>query len=255
MEDSVVEQVEEQRSDANESQADGIQSESSCRVDKESQASETITHIKGVIEALLFVNERPITLDQIKKVFETVSTSEIKNAIKMLASEYVQRQSGMIIKEIAGGFQMLSNSDYAIYIRSFYKTKHKEKLSKPALESMAIIAYKQPVTRADIELIRGVNSDGVVAHLFNKELIKIIGRKDVPGRPYLYGTTKQFLEYFGLKSLENLPRLEEFPSLMPNAEGKSTEVVKEEIVGVIPQENKILKEQRTGLANEPGKIT
>jgi len=101
-------------------------------------------------------------------------------------------------------------------VRDFYKTKHKEKLSKPALETLAIVAYKQPVSRAEIELIRGVNSDGVVVHLIEKELIKIVGRKDIPGRPFLYGTTKQFLEYFGLKSLDDLPKLEEFPDLQPS---------------------------------------
>ncbi|MCA9401929.1 MAG: SMC-Scp complex subunit ScpB, partial [Candidatus Omnitrophica bacterium] len=105
------------------------------------------------------------------------------------------------------------NSQYASYIKEFFKTKTKEKLSKPSLESLAIIAYKQPVTRADIELVRGVNSDGVVNHLLEKELIKIVGRKEVAGRPYLYGTTRLFLEYFGLKSLDDLPKLEEFPVL------------------------------------------
>ena len=91
-------------------------------------------------------------------------------------------------------------------------------MSKPALETLAIIAYKQPVTRTDVELIRGVNSDGVIAHLLTKELVKPVGRKDVPGRPFLYGTTRQFLEYFGLKSLEDLPSLAEFPSLTAPAQ-------------------------------------
>ena len=119
----------------------------------------------------------------------------------------------MVVVEIAGGWQMLSNSHVAAYIRAFYKTKTKEKLSRPALESLAIIAYKQPVGRAEVEVIRGVNSDGTIAHLLNKGLIKIIGRKEVPGRPFLYGTTKEFLEYFGLKSLEDLPKIEEFNQL------------------------------------------
>ncbi len=184
---------------------------------------EQLQHIKGVVESLLFVNERPVTLDQIKKVLDTVSSADIKKAIVGLQDKYEGRRSGMMIVEIAGGYQMLSNPTYASYLRNFYKTKHKEKLSKPALESMAIIAYKQPVTRSDIELIRGVNSDGVVAHLLNKELIKVIGRKDVPGRPFLYGTTKQFLEYFGLKSLDDLPTLEEFPTLQPAAESSVVE--------------------------------
>lgn len=186
--------------------------------------NEQLQHVKGVVESLLFVNERPVTIDQIKKVLETVGAADIKKAITILQDGYEDRKGGIMIVEIAGGYQMLSNPAYASYLRSFYKTKHKEKLSKPALESMAIIAYKQPVTRSDIELIRGVNSDGVVAHLLNKELIKVIGRKDVPGRPYLYGTTKQFLEYFGLKSVDDLPTLEEFPILQPAEESNIIEV-------------------------------
>jgi len=171
----------------------------------------------GIIESLLFVSERPVTIEQIKKVLGAYSSSDIKSAIQVMNDAYKTRQSGISVVEIAGGYQMLTNPKYAAYVKDFYKTKHKEKLSKPALETMAIIAYKQPVTRADIELVRGVNSDGVVGHLLNKELIKVVGRKDVPGRPYLYGTTKSFLEYFGLKSLENLPKLEEFPGLIPPA--------------------------------------
>lgn len=183
------------------------------------QGDQQLQHIKGVIEVLLFISEKPVTLEQIRDCLETVSPNEIKKAIGILSEEYDSRKSGVTIREIAGGYQMLSNPTYASYARSFYQTKHKEKLSKPALETLAIIAYKQPVTRADVELIRGVNSDGVVAHLLNKELIKAVGRKDVPGRPFTYGTTKQFLEYFGLKSLESLPSLEEFSAL--NAKGES----------------------------------
>lgn len=177
------------------------------------EGNDPLAHVKGVVEALLFVNEKPVSLDQFKKALETVSLSEIKNVIRVLKEEYEHRQSGIAIVEIAGGYQMLSNPSYAGYIRDFYKTKHKEKLSRPALETLAIVAYKQPVTRTDIELIRGVNSDAVVVHLLSKELVKAVGRKDVPGRPFLYGTTRQFLEYFGLKSLEDMPKLEEFPSL------------------------------------------
>ncbi len=172
-------------------------------------------YIKGAIETLLFVSEKPITLDQIKAVLETVNMADIKKTIQSLQKEYEDQERGMTLVEIAGGFQMMSNPQYAQYLRNFYKTRHKEKLSKPALETLAIVAYKQPVTRSDVELIRGVNSDAVVAHLADKELVKVVGRKDIPGRPFIYGTTKQFLEYFGLKSLEDLPRLEEFLSLVP----------------------------------------
>ncbi len=172
--------------------------------------NEDVQNYKSAIEALLFVSEKPVVLDQLKEVFPDLRPSQIYDLIKNLQEEYVNREAGMVIVEIAGGWQMLSNSHTAAYIRAFYKTKTKEKLSRPALESLAILAYKQPVGRAEVEVIRGVNSDGTIAHLLNKGLIKIIGRKEVPGRPFLYGTTKEFLEYFGLKSLEDLPKIEEF---------------------------------------------
>jgi len=181
---------------------------------------EQINNYKSAIEALLFVSEKPVLLDQLKEVFPELKPAHIYDLIKQLQDEYVNRTAGMMVVEIAGGFQMLSNSQAAPYIREFYKTKTKEKLSRPALESLAIIAYKQPVGRAEVEIIRGVNSDGTIAHLLNKGLIKITGRKEVPGRPFLYGTTKEFLEYFGLKSLEDLPKMEEFAQLgvdMPSA--------------------------------------
>ncbi len=177
-------------------------------------------HTKKVIEAILLVNEKPVMLEQIQEVLGTVTPAAIRLLIDELKSEYQAQQRGMVIVEIAGGFQMLSNPQYAAHIREFFKVRVKEKLSRPALETLAIVAYKQPVSRLDIELIRGVNSDGVVAHLLEKGLIKIVGRKDVPGRPYLFGTTKQFLEYFGLKSLDDLPKLEEFPSLVSETENK-----------------------------------
>jgi segregation and condensation protein B len=174
---------------------------------------EQVQSYKSAIEALLFVSEKPVILDQLKEVFPELKPSQIHDLIKELQEEYINRAAGMMIVEIAGGFQMLSSSHAAPYIREFYKTKTKEKLSRPALESLAIIAYKQPVGRAEVEIIRGVNSDGTIAHLLNKGLIKITGRKEVPGRPFLYGTTKEFLEYFGLKSLEDMPKMEEFAQL------------------------------------------
>lgn len=175
-------------------------------------------HIRGVIEAILFVSEKPVTIEQLKKVLDTVGAVQIKNTIQELQKDYQQREAGMHIIELAGGYQLLTNPHYASYVRDFYKKKYKERLSKPALESLAIIAYKQPVTRGDVEEIRGVNSDGVISTLEEKELIKIVGKKDVPGHPYIYGTTKQFLEHFGLKSLESLPKLEEFSLIEPDAD-------------------------------------
>ncbi len=180
-------------------------------------------YVKGVVEAILFTSEKPVMLEQIKEIVEGVDTTDIREIINFLQKDYQDNKKGMVIVEIAGGYQMLTNSEYALYVKKFYHSRHKEKLSKPALETLAIIAYKQPVSRLDIELIRGVNSDGVVVHLLSKELIKIAGRKDVPGRPFLYGTTKQFLEYFGLKSLEDLPKLEDFSSLQQNVQEATTQ--------------------------------
>ncbi len=171
---------------------------------------ESLRYMKGAVEALLFISEKPVALEQFKEALETVEIQDIRFILKELQQDYEERQTGITLVEIAGGFQMLSNPQYAEYIRNFFKTRVKEKLSRPALEVLAIAAYRQPVSRGDIEMIRGVNSDGTVAHLLDKNLIKIVGRKDVPGRPYLYGTTKLFLEYFGLKSLKDLPKLEDF---------------------------------------------
>lgn len=220
----------------------------------DNNSSEPLQHIKGAVEALLFVNERPITLEQIKRTLVSVSPSEIKAAIAALNEGYRDREAGMTIEEIAGGYQMLSNPIYVSYIRKFYKTKHKEKLSKPALETLAIVAYKQPVTRGDIELIRGVNSDGIVANLLDKELLKLAGRKDVPGRPFLYATTKQFLEYFGLKSLDNLPNLAELEALQRNRDKELAD--EEEGSDGIPSDalpmNDLEKQKQVAIAKAEG---
>lgn len=176
-------------------------------------------HLKGAVEALLFVSEKPVTVEQIRAAVAGSTAQDIKAVLEGLKNDYDLAAQGavargMTVVEIAGGWQMLSSSLFAEYVREFYKTRHKEKLSRAGLEVLAIIAYKQPVSRTDVEVIRGVNSDGTVMHLLNKGLIKIAGRKEVPGRPYVYGTTGQFLEYFGLRALEDLPRLEDFPALM-----------------------------------------
>ncbi len=244
MEHSIVEQFENQEISEN------IEEKNVENLKKTHGVNE---HIKGAVEAILFISEKPVTLEQLKKTLSTVDGRVIKNTIQALKENYEKQNSGMTIFEIAGGYQMLSNAKYASYIRDFYKTKHKERLSKPALESLAIIAYKQPVTRADIEIIRGVNSDGVINHLLNKDLIKAIGRKEVPGRPFLYGTTKQFLEHFGLKALNDLPKLEEFPTLLAkeedeqDVENKGQGVAKE----IKKSEDDVLentvKEQRQGV--------
>lgn len=166
--------------------------------------------IKSAIESLIFISNKPLLIEDIKKLFDDLESSRIREVIENLKNEYQGRASGIDIVEIAGGFQMVTSPANAGHIKSFYKIKHTEKLSGPSLETLAIIAYKQPVTKVDIETLRGVNADGVVKNLLEKNLIKIIGRKEVIGRPFVYGTTRLFLDYFGLKSLDELPKIEEF---------------------------------------------
>ncbi len=168
------------------------------------------SNLQKIIEALMFVSEKPLTYKQILEVCTGAELSEVKAAMNQLKEHYNNLERGIHIREVAGGHQFFSNPDCAEYLKKLYKTRRVFRLSAPALETLAIIAYKQPVTRAEIEFIRGVNVDGVVKTLEDRDLIKIKGRKEVPGKPLLYGTTDAFLHYFGLKSLQGLPTLEEF---------------------------------------------
>lgn len=201
--------------------------------------------LKSVIEALLFISEKPLVLEQVKEVLEGLDTMAIRDLILQLKSEYEQRNSGIRIAEIAGGFQMLTSENYADYIKKFYKLRHKERLSGPSLETLAVIAYKQPVTRMEIESIRGVNVDGVINTLQEKGLIRIAGRKDVLGRPFVYGTTRQFLEYFGLKSLDELPKMEDFSSL-PQQTGEVINETKTPLTENSTEANNETKESAPG---------
>ncbi|MDD5584138.1 MAG: SMC-Scp complex subunit ScpB [Candidatus Omnitrophica bacterium] len=171
------------------------------------------TKIKSVVESLLFVNERPLSIEELRDVLEC-DKKDIEAAAEELIQEYERRTCGVCIVRVAGGYQMCSLPDNESWIKKMYQERSKQKLSIPALETLAIIAYKQPITRMEIESIRGVNIDGVVRHLDDLGLIKTEGRKEVPGRPFLYITTRKFLEYFGLNHLKDLPKLEEFVALV-----------------------------------------
>jgi len=169
-----------------------------------------LAETKKIIEALLFTSEKPITIEQMKEVIEEVEAKDVKAALLDLKSEYETLGRSFKIYEVAGGYQMVTAPEFADYLKKFYRVKSKDKLTKPALETLAIVAYRQPITKSEIEDIRGVNVDGVIETLADRLMIKITGRKDAPGRPILYGTTKEFLERFGLGSLNELPKLGEF---------------------------------------------
>jgi segregation and condensation protein B len=163
---------------------------------------------KSLIEAVLFVSGEPVNLASLKGVLD-MPEADIKQGIDELIAEYRERDRGLLILEIAQGFQMVTNPLYAKILRKFTNTATSNKLSMPALETLAIVAYRQPLIKTEIEQIRGVNSDGVIKSLLDKRLIRIIGQKEAPGKPLLYGTTKEFLQYFGLKDLTELPTLKE----------------------------------------------
>lgn len=172
------------------------------------------SELKGIIEALLFVAGEPLSPDRIKTILEDEDKRAIQDMLVELQHEYDMRLSGLRIVEVAGGFQIASRPELAQWIRRLKKVKQSSRLSKPSLETLAIIAYKQPIVKAEIEDIRGVDSSGVLKGLLDKHMIKIIGRKDVAGRPILYATTREFLQYFGLRDISDLPTLKEFTELM-----------------------------------------
>lgn len=159
--------------------------------------------LENVLECLFFVASEPLTIKQLKEICGA-EKADIEAAIAKLSEDYSKR--GFCLKQIAGGWQFMTEAEYAPVIEKLYRPKF-HKLSMQAMETLAIIAYKQPVTRAEISEIRQVDADGVVATLLDKKLIKEVGRLDVPGRPILYGTSEQFLSFFGINTLKDLPPL------------------------------------------------
>ncbi len=172
---------------------------------------------KSVIECLLFVSKEPLTLKTMSQIME-LPEEEIKTLIEELITEYNNEQRGINIQLVANGYQMYTRPEFAPYIEKLYKPQSTYGLSKAALETLAIIAYKQPITRAEIEAIRGVKVDSSLGTLIEKNLVKEVGRKEGPGRPILFGTTPGFLRYFGLKDLSELPDPEEFAYRHGNAD-------------------------------------
>ncbi len=164
---------------------------------------------KSILEGILFISGEPLTVETLKNILE-IDKKEVERIVRELIDEYQLRNSGLLVVEVAGGVQMVTNPACAPWVKKLLATALPTRLSQQSLETLAIVAYKQPIIKAEIEAIRGVNSDGVLRTLLERRLIKILGRKEVPGRPLIYGTTKEFLQYFGLKDLSGLPTLKEF---------------------------------------------
>jgi len=179
-----------------------------------------LTH---VIEALLFAAHKPLSAKEITETlrnvgaeddfapnaFANVKPAEVAAAIEQLKVEYIQGERGLQLVEKADGWQLTSDPKYAQWVRGLFPAAKPARLSSPALETLAIIAYRQPITRADVEAVRGVTIDGVLQTLMERGLVKISGRAEIPGRPLLYETTEFFLDHFGLRNLEELPNVTE----------------------------------------------
>jgi segregation and condensation protein B len=179
--------------------------------------------LKRLVEALVFAAKEPLTIKQIKDIYEgegpqsylrQLDAEEVEASVNELNAEYEKDEKPYRIIRIAGGFQFATLSGYADWIGRLYKEQARRKLSQSGIESLAIIAYKQPVTKADIESIRGVNCDYVLKTLLEKELVTIVGRAHAPGRPLLYGTTREFLKHFGLNEITDLPRPREIEEIL-----------------------------------------
>jgi len=166
------------------------------------------------VEALLFASDTPLPLNKLKAVLGELPVEKIKSIIQELNRKYKENNQSFAIREIAGGYQMYTRPEYASWINQLYALRRAQRLSQAALETLSVIAYRQPVVKSTIDHIRGVDSGGVLHTLLERKLITISGREDSVGRPLIYGTTKEFLVYFGLKDLKDLPKIEELESLI-----------------------------------------
>jgi len=179
--------------------------------------------VESVIEAILFASDEPLSIDRLVSISEfTGGTKQVRQCIETLNQQYADAGRAFRIEDIAGGFQMMTLPEYNIWLKKLLRDRGDNKLTAVALETLAIIAYKQPIIRADIEAIRGVACGEMIRSLMYKGLVKIVGKAEILGRPLLYGTTKKFLEVFGLSTLKDLPKVEELKQPNQNEESRDS---------------------------------
>lgn len=186
-------------------------------------------NLKTRIEALLFAADQPLTLSRLQEVLPGVERGDLTAALKELEEEWAQAERAICLQRVAGGYQLATRQEYADVVRRLFVGKRRVRLTKPALEALAIVAYKQPTTRPEIDAIRGVSSGGVVETLLERNLVRIAGRADSVGRPLLYATTTEFLQYLGLDSLKDLPSLEELETMLAEREEEARRQEEEEM--------------------------
>ncbi len=170
------------------------------------------TRLKKVIETLLFITDHPLPVERLAQVCEVKDVARVAAALEALREDYAREGRALRVMEVAGGFQLGTDPELGFWVRKLYHSRMTVRLSAAALETLAIIAYKQPITRAEVEAVRGVEVIGPLETLIERKLVTVVGRKETVGRPLLYGTTDEFLRQFGLSSLDALPRLESIVS-------------------------------------------
>ncbi len=206
--------------------------------------------LKRIIECLIFIAHTPITVDELKGLIDGVDKKELESLIEELIVEFNTLNRGFYLAKVSHGYQFRTREEYAPWLRKYLNVKP-QKLTKPALETLAIIAYKQPVSRAEIESIRGVDSGGVLKTLLERRLIKIMGRLEVPGRPLVYGTTREFLELFGLKDIKDMPTLKDYEDLAKELkENKNSDTEGIDFKSVAPEIQDKLKLENKEEENE-----
>lgn len=186
-------------------------------------------HLLQHIEALIFVSEQAISKREIKAVLEeqfeqNIENSAIEELLEALKLKYTHEDFAFTIVEISGGYQFMTKNEYHDTVGTLLKQKTKKRLSKAALEALAIVAYRQPITKVEVEQIRGVNSDYSIQKLLEKELVTIVGRSEKPGRPLLYATSPKFMDYFGIQSLKDLPKVKDFKEEEVNEIGEPQDI-------------------------------
>lgn len=165
--------------------------------------------LKSIIESLIFASPDPVSLKVIVKTIDSEPPEHVEEALASVCQEWKERSGGLQLVEVAGGYQIVTKSELHEWVRRLFHEHSKKRISIPALETLAVVAYRQPVTGSEIAEIRGVNTSGVLGTLVERHLVKVVGRRAVIGRPFLYATTREFLDRFGLKDLEDLPKVED----------------------------------------------
>ncbi len=193
-----------------------------------------LSKAKKIVEALIFASSKPLTPAEIRKVTKVLTTAQISQIVAELREEYQKGDRCFELIEVAGGYELSTKKEFAPWILKIELQKKARQATQSALETLAILAYKQPLTRAEIESLRGVDASGVLTTLMEKNFIKIVGKKEVPGRPFMYGTTEKFLEHFGLKTLKDLPSIDEIRNMVESSV-KKEELLRTKKIVDIPQ--------------------